>query len=236
MQVSAVLSPIFTGGEDILQTFLDTKTVLRNGDILAISSKIIALSQNRMLNIKDYGNNEKEALEEIIKIEADKIYPGKYTFTMKDGMLIPFAGIDSSNVPEGKLLLWPKNSYSFAKDLHTKLCEYFKIQDLGIIITDSRCQPLRWGVIGLSMVWYGFCGVEDVRGQKDLFGRSLEVTRKAVADNLASAAILVQGEGDECTPFAHIQNAPIDFSRKDDFLELGKVDPEEDIFKSVLNL
>ena len=30
--------------------------------------------------------------------------------------------------------------------------------------------------------------VEDVRGQQDLYGRPLEVTRKAVADNLVSAA------------------------------------------------
>ena len=236
MRITAIKSQKFLGGEDLFEVFLNTKTLLKDGDILAISSKIVALSQKRLVNISDYGKNEKEAMKKIIEKEADKVYPGKYDFTLKDGILIPFAGIDASNVPEGKLVLWPKNSYGFAKDLHKKLCDYFKIQNLGIIITDSRCQPLRWGVVGLALSWYGFEGVKNERGKKDLFERNMEYTQIAMADNLASAAILEMGEGNECTPFACIQDAPINYSVKDDFLRKSYVDPEEDIFKGILNI
>lgn len=235
MKVTAIKTPIFTDGEDILQVFLDTKTPLKSGDVLVVTSKIVALAQGRMRNIADYGKTEKEAKEKLIQEEADKIYPGKYTLTMKDGMLVPFAGIDLSNIPEGKILLWPENSYEFAKDLHTRLCAHFGLHDLGIVISDSRCTPLRWGVTGLAIAWYGFMGIEDERGKKDLFERPLEITRKAVADNLATAAMLVQGEGNECTPFARIEDAPVSFTSKDDFLH-SKIDPEEDLFKSVMKL
>ncbi len=47
--------------------------------------------------------------------------------------------------------------------------------------------------------------VLDDRGRTDLFGRRLEVTRRAVADNLASAAELVMGEADEGIPAAVVR-------------------------------
>ncbi len=236
MQISAVKTKIIGIGDDIFEKFLETKKELEENNILSISSKIVALSQNRVRNISDYGKNEEEAKEELIKEEADRIYEGKYTLTLKNGILIPFAGIDASNAPKGKFILWPENSYEFAKDLHKKLCDHFRTKNLGIIITDSRCQPLRWGVIGVAIAWYGFEGVQDFRGEKDIFGRPLEHTQKAVADELASASILVQGEANECSPFAIIKYAPVSFEVKDDFLRKSHIDPEEDIFKSVLRL
>jgi F420-0:gamma-glutamyl ligase len=236
LQVTSIKSQKFIGGEDLLQVFLNTKVCLKDTDVLCISSKVVALSQNRIVNIDDYGKDEKEAMKNLIQKEAEKVYPGKYDFTLKDGILIPFAGIDASNVPQGKLVLWPENSYKFAKDFHKKLCNHFKIKNLGILITDSRCQPLRWGVVGLALAWYGFEGVKDGRGKKDLFERRMEYTQIAMADNLASAAILEMGEGSECTPFALIQNSPVSFSIKDDFLEKSYVDPEEDIFQGVMRI
>ena len=236
MKVNAISTPRFEGGEDLFQVFLDTKTELNNGDVLVITSKIVALAQNRLVQSSNFGNNEKEALENLIQQEADKVYPGRYTFTMKDGFLIPFAGIDASNVPEGTFVLWPKDSYEVCKELHQKLCDHFQIENLGVVISDSGCRPLRWGVSGFALAWYGFVGVEDIRGEKDLFGRELEISRKAVADNLATAAMVVQGEGDECTPFALVQGAPVSFAIVDDFLENSHIDPDEDIFKEVMDL
>jgi len=51
--------------------------------------------------------------------------------------------------------------------------------------------------------------VEDARGQKDLLGRELKITRKAVADNLVSSAQIVMGEGDEGIPAAIIRDSSI---------------------------
>ena len=46
----------------------------------------------------------------------------------------------------------------------------------------------------------GFETVEDLRGKKDLFGRTLKVTFKAVADSIATMGVSVMGEANESTP------------------------------------
>jgi homotetrameric cytidine deaminase len=80
---------------------------------------------------------------------------------------------------------------------------------IAVIIGDSRTHPLRLGCVGVALACVGIEPVEDARGQKDLFGRELKITRKAVADNLVSAAQIVMGEGDEGIPAVIIREAPV---------------------------
>jgi coenzyme F420-0:L-glutamate ligase/coenzyme F420-1:gamma-L-glutamate ligase len=51
----------------------------------------------------------------------------------------------------------------------------------------------------------GFEPTEDQRGNKDLFGRVLRVSVKAVSDSLATMAVAVMGEGNESIPAAVIR-------------------------------
>ena len=83
---------------------------------------------------------------------------------------------------------------------------------IAVIIGDSRTHPLRLGCVGVALACVGLEPVEDARGQKDLFGRELKITRKAVADNLVSAAQIVMGEGDEGIPAVIIKDAPVSIS------------------------
>ncbi|MCK7490346.1 MAG: coenzyme F420-0:L-glutamate ligase [Anaerotruncus sp.] len=76
---------------------------------------------------------------------------------------------------------------------------------MGVIIADSRTHAMRLGCSGVAIGCAGITAVIDDRGRSDLFGRKLEVTKRAVADNIASAAELVMGEADECTPAAIIR-------------------------------
>ena len=64
---------------------------------------------------------------------------------------------------------------------------------------------MRVGCSGVAIGCAGISSVIDDRGRNDLFGRQLEVTKRAVADNIATAAELVMGEADECTPAAVIR-------------------------------
>ena len=58
----------------------------------------------------------------------------------------------------------------------------------------------------------GFKPVADDRGRHDLFGNEMRITRRAIADNLASACTAVMGESDESIPMALIRDAPVEFS------------------------
>ncbi|MBI2638216.1 coenzyme F420-0:L-glutamate ligase [Candidatus Peregrinibacteria bacterium] len=236
--------------EEILKALRKNKEKISERDVLIISSKIVALSQGRVIELKTIrpsrralklqkipyatGSEDPRFIELILR-EADKVFPGKMLTTLKNGMLIPAAGIDRSNIPDGFAILWPKNPWKTAQNLWKKMRSAFHIKKLGLVICDSHCQPLRWGTTGLALAWAGLNGVEDARGQKDIFGKKLQLTRKAVADNLASSALLVMGEAGEKTPFAIIRNAPVKFTYRPQRSNEIFVNPDECIFNGVYN-
>ena len=108
--------------------------------------------------------------------------------------------------------------------------DYYKVKKLGVIFTDSRCTPLRQGVSGVGMSHWGFKGIKNHIGRKDLFGRKIEMSTTNVVDCLASAAVLVMGESNESCPLAIVNDFEgIEFQDKVDSKELF-IEKERDIF------
>jgi F420-0:gamma-glutamyl ligase len=102
---------------------------------------------------------------------------------------------------------------------------------VGIIIADSRTTPLRLGTVGCALATYGFLSILDERGKKDLFGRPMHITVRAIADQLATAAEIVMGETDEMIPFAIIRGFPMIRISKDEEMDLNTlISPEECMF------
>ena len=139
------------------------------------------------------------------------------------------SGVDESNA-NGKIILLPKDSFKTARVLCEKLKKHYRIKDLGVIISDSRLLPLRAGIVGVALGYSGFRGVRDYRGTPDIFGRKLKLSRTDIADSLATAAVLLMGEGAEQQPLAVITKAPVQFTNKTDRNELF-IDPREDIYQ-----
>ena len=141
---------------------------------------------------------------ELIRREAERLFPFRtlhsdFVPTIKGSTLIPSAGIDESN-GNGYYILWPKDASGSAK----KICMYLKkksrLRKLAVVITDSHTMPLRNGVIGISIGFFGLEPVRDRRGSPDVFGRKLQHTRVNVVDALSAAAVFYMGETDERTP------------------------------------
>ena len=76
-----------------------------------------------------------------------------------------------------------------------------------IVVADSHVIPLRRGVTGIALAFAGFEGVQKEVGSPDLFGRPLEVTQIAVADELAAAASFLMGQADEAAPVVLVRGA-----------------------------
>lgn len=201
--------------------------ILENGDIIVISSKIVAISEGRLINLKDVSISEEgialatefgidKRLAQLILNEADTILGGVkgVIATIKQGIAIPFAGIDLSNAPAGFAILWPKDPPRTASDIRKFFLKSRGIK-VGVIISDSQIVPLRSGTYGIALGIAGFSGVIDKRGSKDLFSKEMKVTRWNLADNLASGANLVMGEGEESSPIAIIKGAPITLTEED---------------------
>jgi coenzyme F420-0:L-glutamate ligase len=207
-------------GFDLYQTIMESLDQnLENGDVLIISSKYIANSQNRLLDLEQtkpsnaanslsQRYNLGPSLAEIILRESDKIFGGigGFVLTSSDNVLAPNAGIDKSNVKKGTVILYPDEPYRIAEQIRRKLYLDMGIH-VGIIIVDSRLMPARIGTTGVAIACAGLEPIQDMRGQKDLDDNPLKVTLKATADNLASIANHKMGEGAESTPIAIIKNS-----------------------------
>lgn len=227
MNVKAIKTRIFKENENLLDFILKYIPKAKEGDIVVVTSKIVALSEGRTHPLGD-----EKSREQLIKKESEFALRTKYTWlTIKDGMVMSSAGIDESNA-DGKIVLLPKDSFVSAQAIYLKLKKIYKVKNLGVLITDSRLLPLRAGVVGVALGYAGFKGVKDYRGKPDMFGRILKFSRTDVADSLATASVLLQGEGNEQQPLAVISGAPVEFTTRVDRTELI-MDPREDVYAPI---
>lgn len=227
---------------DLFSSLITSRLKFKNGDIIVISSKYVSMSEGAVLELNKIRVSKKARvlaarfqmdpkIAEITIRESDYIFGGisGFLLAIRDGMIAPNAGIDKSNVPPGFIILYPNDAFKSAEYLRSKFLTYRKIR-VGIVIADSRLMPTRIGTVGVAIGCAGFEPVEDERGKKDLFGNILQVTRKAVADGLASMGVAVMGEANESTPAVVIRGfkvTPTDRKlSKDDMT----IDPSQDIY------
>ena len=226
MQVLGIKTDLIKPGDDLAdkleKAMNDADLALQDGDILVVSESTLATAEGRLVYLENVEPSplarlmadryEKDPREmQLILEESDQIVGGipGVVLTLREGFLYPNAGIDNSNAPPGSVVLFPSDPLASACQIRKRLA---KGRSIAVIIGDSRTHPLRLGCVGVALACAGLDAVEDARGQKDLFGRELKITRKAVADNLVSAAQIVMGEGDEGIPAAIIRDAPLQLS------------------------
>ena len=237
MRVHPIKTHPITAQDRDLFAILDRHlTSFEEGAILAITSKIVSICQGRMVPVGE------AAKQDLIEQEADYWLPpevNRYgvSLTIVDHVLIPMAGIDESNAA-GHYVLWPRDPQHVANQVRGYLSARFSLTHVGVIITDSKTTPLRWGVTGVAIAHSGFLAVNDLVGHPDLFGRPLHYTKVDVADALAAAAVLVMGEADEGTPLALIEDLPfVTFQARDPTpaeLEARWIDMEADLYAPLL--
>ena len=73
------------------------------------------------------------------------------------------------------------------------------------MISDSFGRPFRLGTVGAAIGVAGLPPLWDQRGERDLFGRVLEHTMTALADQVAAAANLVAGQAAEGRAAVHVR-------------------------------
>ncbi|MDR2603233.1 MAG: coenzyme F420-0:L-glutamate ligase [Puniceicoccales bacterium] len=214
---------------NIFSLFDSEGFLLEESDMLCIATKCLAIHQGRCVKI---GTIDKKQL---IRREADWVWEGNYSLTVKDGIVIPFSGVDESN-GNGYYVLWPQNVTKLLAEIHKYLCEKFTIKYLGLMSIDSKIEPFRRGTVGVAQDIFGFNPIKDYKGKEDIFGRRLEMTSVNIADSLASAACYLMGEGNECCPLLIIRGAEnVEFGNKFSMANTQLV-KEDDMFGNILNV
>src|SRR5438105_8853150 len=179
---------------------------LKTRDIVAVSSKIVGIAENRIRYLDSIKPGSKArrlarkhsltpAFAKAVLDEADKLVGGVKgaLLTVKNGDAVANAGSDRKNAPEGAVVLWPRNADLSAVKIRQSIRRRSG-KNVGVVIIDSRVSTMRLGTTGFAIGFAGFEPVEDLRGGVDLFGRRIEITFGSIADGLPERAQLVMVE------------------------------------------
>lgn len=222
MEIIPIETRIFREHESLFKFLKEHLPTLEAGDVVVVTSKIVALAQGKTAEIFEK--------VKIIKREGNPVIKTKWCYlAKKNGDWLPNVGIDESNA-RGRLILLPEDSYGVAVELRRSLIKHYRLKQLGVLITDTRSRPLRVGTTGLALAYAGFSGLKNYRGKEDLFGRKLRYTQSNLADALAAAAVVVMGESGERIPLALIRAAPIKYSDRLPNQKELLMDPSRDLY------
>lgn len=187
------------------------------GDVLVVTQKIVSKAEGRFVDLAGIvpgaeaerlaAITRKDArLVELVLAEASAVLravPNVLITRHRLGHVMANSGIDRSNIGPGgedRVLLLPRDPEAFAARLSQAL-------GCAVIISDSFGRPWRYGVTGVAIGASGLPSLVDRRGDLDRDGRRLEVTQIALADMIATAAMLATGEGAEGVPAALVRGA-----------------------------
>jgi coenzyme F420-0:L-glutamate ligase/coenzyme F420-1:gamma-L-glutamate ligase len=177
---------------------------IQEGDVLVVAQKIVSKAEGALVRLDDvepstlarswaeaYGRDPRAV--EVVLQESRRIVRmdhGVLIAETRHGFVCANAGVDSSNVPEGWVTVLPRDPDASAERLREALSDEFGCP-VGVIVADTFGRPWREGVVNVALGVAGVRPVIDYRGSVDQYGRRLESTVVALADEIASAAEIV---------------------------------------------
>ena len=203
--------------DDLVDLILESFEI-NDGDILVFSQKIISKNEGSVLSLSSVNPsllasgiatsyNKDPRLVELILSESKRIVRmknGVIIVETKHGFVCANAGIDESNVEDGYATLLPDNPDQSANLLKDRIKQKTG-KNVAIIISDTFGRPFRLGQTDVAIGISGLEPILDYNGRPDTFGKIMQVTAIAVADEICSASELVMGKVQKC-PIAVIRN------------------------------
>jgi coenzyme F420-0:L-glutamate ligase/coenzyme F420-1:gamma-L-glutamate ligase len=220
--------PLVEPGDDVAQLLIASIAAgeldLQQDDVIVIAQKIVSKAENCYRRLCDVSVSEQAkavaeqcdketALVQLIldeSVEVLRVRKGAIIVEHRNGYVHANAGIDRSNITtddgEERVLLLPQNPDASARAIREALVQHFGVT-CAVIINDSAGRAWRYGTCGFTIGSAGIEVVNNMIGAPDLFGRKLEITEVAIADELAAAASFLMGQADEAAPAVLIRGA-----------------------------
>lgn len=244
--------PMVRQGDNLAELIVATMkregVALNDGDVVVVAHKVVSKAEGRTVRLRNVEPSEKA--EQIAKVTLKdpkliqiilqetkgivKAAPEILIVENRKGLVCINAGVDKSNVKgEDTYVLLPTDSDRSARQIRSEIMKVTG-KKVAVIISDTYSRPFRRGQVEFAIGIAGVNSFRDYRGRKDLFDYVLQVKNTAVVDEIASAAELVMGQGDEGVPVVIIKNfGGIDWKEdtsSDDLL----ISRDEDLFKGTL--
>jgi len=212
--------PLVKAGDDLATLVIEglarAGIALMSSDIVVLAQKIVSKAEGRLVDLASVTPSPEALtvaeevrkdprLVELVLRESRRVVrkaPNVLIVEHRLGFIMANAGIDQSNVREegfDAALLLPENPDASAERLRAELSAHAGVE-VAVVINDSFGRPWRRGTVGVAIGAAGLPSLIDRRGEADLFGRELQVTMIAYADEIAASASLLMGQADEGTP------------------------------------
>ena len=212
------------------------------GDILIVAHKVVSKSEGRIVALADVRpgpaalalaeeTGKSPELCELILSETVRIVRrrgGTLICETHHGFVCANAGIDSSNAPEGHVILLPRDPDASARRLQARVASEVGGR-VGTVVIDTHGRPFRRGLVNVAIGVAGFDPILDHRGEHDRNGRILVATDQAIADELAAAAGIYLGKASG-TPAVIASGVPT--LQSPGGARLLVRDPEHDLFRT----
>lgn len=238
--------PLINNGDDVAKLILNASSDIEDNDIIVIAETIISKAEGNKIHLnsikpstkaveisKKTGKDAKlvqsilDESREIIAVGPDFIIS-----ETKHGFVCANAGIDESNVETGIATPIPQDPDKSAENIRKRIME-LSGKDVIVIISDTQGRAFREGAIGTAVGISGMNPLWDRKGEIDLYGRKLQTTSIAVADELASAASILMGQANEGIPVVLIKGVSyVKNLRNDKATSKDLIRPKEyDVFR-----
>lgn len=236
--------PLIHNGDN-LPSIIYENIEFQDRDIVIVASTVVAKAEGEIFRLEDITPG-KAALEIATRSGKDARFiqsvlsRSREVLVEKPFMLVTTlaghtcvnAGVDESNIEDGFLLYPPKNPDASAARLGEEL-EKLSGKKLSVIVTDTNGRAFKIGQTGAAIGIYKIKPVKHWIGEKDLFGKILEITEEAIADELAGTANLLMGEGAGGTPVIVIRGLDYYYNENTSIREMYRSE-EQDIIKKGL--
>jgi coenzyme F420-0:L-glutamate ligase/coenzyme F420-1:gamma-L-glutamate ligase len=200
-------------GDDLARLLLEAVgragLELADGDVLAVTSKVVAKAEGRLVPLPADPAARERVLAETVAAETARVVARRGRLVIAEtrhGLVGANALVDASNAGGDRLVLLPADPDASAARLRAALAE-LDGHDVAVVVTDTLGRPWRLGQTDVAVGLAGMAALDDWRGRADGDGRLLEVTEVAVADEVAAAADLVKGKASR-VPAALLRGVP----------------------------
>lgn len=238
-------TPEVQPGDDLARLAQESATAsgvtLQSGDVLVVTQKIVSKAEGCLVDLAtvepsdlarrfaDRWKKDPRYVEVVLRESARlvRMDRGLIISETRHGFVCANAGVDASNVAGELACLLPLDPDASAAALRDTLRSRLGI-DLAVLISDSFGRPWRYGITNIAIGVAGLAPLTDYRGTPDDFGRVMQASILAVADELAAAAELVSGKVNRC-PFVVVRGYP--YERRDGRAAELVMDPSMDMFR-----
>ena len=218
--------PEVSPGDD-LAGMLAEAADLADGDVLVVTQKVVSKAEDRLVDVDpEVGHRP------VVEAESVRVLRRRGDLVIAEtshGFVCANAGVDVSNVPDGRAALLPVDSDRSARRIRDALLHRLGL-DVAVVVSDTFGRPWRRGVADVAIGCAGLRPIVDLRGTSDALGRELMVTEVAVVDEIAAAAELVMGKA-AGVPAAVVRGVDRSWFGDGSVVEDVVRSPAEDLFR-----